>query len=100
MGFGVARGVARCRPRGKQPWASSDVYTVLSDPMEDRITQLEELTAHLSNTVDDLSDIVARQATEIALLTRKVQMLMEREAGREASDGGAVVMGDERPPHY
>ena len=68
--------------------------------MEDRITQLEELTAHLSNTVDELSDIVARQANEIDLLTRKSQMLLEREAQRESDGGGGVVMGDERPPHY
>ncbi|MEX0371659.1 MAG: SlyX family protein, partial [Tateyamaria sp.] len=52
------------------------------------------------STVDDLSDVVARQETEIALLTRRVQMLMEREAQREADGGGGVILGDERPPHY
>ncbi|MGR3635356.1 MAG: SlyX family protein [Shimia sp.] len=61
---------------------------------------LEEQIAHLTRTVDEMSDVVARQDTEIALLTRRVQMLMEREAGREAGADGAVVMGDERPPHY
>jgi len=68
--------------------------------MENRITDLEETAAHLTKTVDELSDIIARQDSEIALLTRKVQLLMEREAQREASEGAAVVMGDERPPHY
>jgi len=68
--------------------------------MENRITDLEETAAHLAKTVDELSDIIARQDGEIALLTRKVQLLMEREAQREASEGAAVVMGDERPPHY
>lgn len=68
--------------------------------MENRITDLEETAAHLTREVEDLSTIVARQADEIALLTRKVQLLMEREAQREASEGAAVVMGDERPPHY
>ena len=68
--------------------------------MENRITDLEETAAHLTKTVDELSDIIARQDGEIALLTRKVLLLMEREAQREDSEGAAVVMGDERPPHY
>ncbi|MCP4819117.1 MAG: SlyX family protein [Shimia sp.] len=62
--------------------------------------KLEEQIAHLTRTVEDLSDVIARQDTEIALLTRRVQMLMEREAGRQQDGGGGVVMGDERPPHY
>ncbi len=65
-------------------------------PME----KLEEQIAHLTRTVDDLSDIVARQQDEIARLTRRVEMLMQREAEREANAGAAVVLGDERPPHY
>lgn len=68
--------------------------------MENRIDQLEERVAHLLKSVDDLSDIVARQETEIALLTRRVQLLMEREAAREYADGAAEIFGDERPPHY
>ena len=63
--------------------------------------RLEEQIAHLTRTVDDLSDIMARQETEIAMLTRRVQMLIEREAEREQNLGGQVVIGgDERPPHW
>ena len=62
--------------------------------------KLEEQIAHLTRTTDDLSDIVARQEREIAILTRRVQLLMEREGARQAQGGGAVVVGDERPPHY
>ena len=62
--------------------------------------KLEEQIAHLTRVVDDLSDIVARQEGEIATLTRRVHMLMQREGEREASGGGAVVFGDEKPPHY
>lgn len=62
--------------------------------------QLEEKMAHLLRTVDDLSDIVARQQTEIDRLTRRVEMLMHREGEREAAAGGGVIVGDERPPHY
>ena len=63
-------------------------------------TNLEEQLAHLSRTVDDLSDIVARQEGEISKLNYRVQMLMEREAGREADAGGSAMMADQRPPHY
>lgn len=62
--------------------------------------KLEEQIAHLTRTLDDLSDIVARQEGEIAMLTRRVQLLMAREGAREAQGGGGVVVGDERPPHY
>jgi SlyX protein len=62
--------------------------------------ELETQIAHLTRTVDDLSEIVARQDAEIAVLTRRVHMLMEREATRESEGTGGVVLGDERPPHY
>ncbi len=61
---------------------------------------LEEKIAHLVRAVDDLSDTVARQDREIAVLTRRVEMLMRREAERESDLGGSVTLGNERPPHY
>ena len=61
---------------------------------------IEEKLAHLIRTVDDLSDVIARQEREIEQLTRRVEMLMQREAEREAEATGGVVLGDERPPHY
>lgn len=60
---------------------------------------LEEHIAHMARQLDDLSEIVTRQETEITRLTRQVAMLMQREAQRE-TEGGAVVLGDERPPHW
>lgn len=62
--------------------------------------ELEEKLAHLTRTVDDLSDVVARQEREIEIMTRRVQMLMERAAEAELSLGGTAVMGDQKPPHY
>ncbi|WP_299878063.1 SlyX family protein [uncultured Sulfitobacter sp.] len=62
--------------------------------------KLEEQIAHLTRTVEELSDIVATQAEEIVTLNRRVHMLMQREGEREAQGGGSVVIGDERPPHY
>ncbi|MBT8155684.1 SlyX family protein [Epibacterium ulvae] len=62
---------------------------------------LEEKIAHLTRSLDEVSDIVTRQQQDIDRLKMRIQMLMEREAGREAEGGGGgVVFGDERPPHY
>ena len=65
----------------------------------DRQQALEERVAHLQKAVEDLSDVVAAQAREIARLTRHVGLLMEREAEREA-EGGAIPLADQRPPHW
>jgi len=59
---------------------------------------LEEKLAHLEKTVDDLSEVVARQDKDIRVLQARVKFLLEREAGREGE--GAEIIGDERPPHY
>jgi len=63
-------------------------------------TVLEEQLAHLSRMVEELSDVVARQDTEIALLTRRVEMLITREAEREMDQGGSVPLADQKPPHW
>ncbi|SEG14439.1 SlyX protein [Jhaorihella thermophila] len=65
-----------------------------------QIYELEERIAHLMRAVDDLSDVVTRQQAEIDRLTRRVEMLMQREAEREAAQSGGVILGDERPPHW
>ena len=62
--------------------------------------KLEEKIAHLERVADDLSEVVARQEGEIATLKRRVAMLMEREAQREADAGQHVFTGQEKPPHY
>lgn len=67
---------------------------------ENRITHLEETIAHLAQSAEELSDVVARQDREISALSRRVEMLMQREAAREAESGGSVSLADQRPPHY
>ncbi len=67
--------------------------------MADRM-ELEEQMAHLVRVVDDLSDVVARQDGEIAKLTKRVEMLMNREATREFDAGGTVPLADQKPPHW
>lgn len=64
------------------------------------VTHLEEQIAHLTKTVEELSDIVARQETELAIATRRLAMLMEREASRELDAGGTVPLADQKPPHW
>jgi SlyX protein len=64
------------------------------------MTHIEEQIAHLTKTVEELSDIVARQENELAVATRRLAMLMEREAGREMDAGGSVPLADQRPPHW
>ncbi|WP_435166551.1 SlyX family protein [Falsirhodobacter sp. 1013] len=65
----------------------------------DRIERSEEQIAHLTRMVDDLSEIVTRQTREIERLSRRVGLLMEREAEREA-EGGTLPLADQRPPHW
>ncbi|MCV2446950.1 SlyX family protein [Paracoccus sp. DMF] len=65
----------------------------------ERELRLEETVAHLSRVVDDLSEVVARQEREIVRLSRRVGLLMEREAEREA-EGGTIPLADQRPPHW
>lgn len=67
---------------------------------DDRLIKLETRVAELIATTEDLSDIVATQADEIARLTNRVRMLMEREAERELTDGSSVPLADQKPPHW
>lgn len=90
------------RARGaSQPWVklplSPGNITRYDRPMTDQ-TNLEERIAHLTRTVDDLSDVVARQEKEITRLMRQVAALIEREAARGAED--SVTLTDQRPPHW
>lgn len=68
--------------------------------MADDIMKLQETVAHLTRVVEDLSDVVARQEDEIAVLNRRMQMVMTREAEREVAEGGTVPLGDQKPPHW
>lgn len=65
----------------------------------DRITTLEEQLAHLARMIEDLSDIVVRQSREMDIMARRIGLLMEREAEREA-EGGSIPLADQKPPHW
>ncbi len=68
--------------------------------MQERMERAEEQIAYLTRTVDELSDVVARQEAEITRLARRLGMLIEREAEREAEGGGTIPLADQRPPHW
>jgi SlyX protein len=61
---------------------------------------IEERIAHLQRVTDELSEVVARQDAEIVRLTRRVEMIMAREAERELDQGGTIPLGDQKPPHW
>ena len=64
------------------------------------LLRLEEQIAHLTRVVEELSDVVARQQKDLDMATRRVGMLMEREASREVDAGGTIPLADQRPPHW
>jgi len=68
--------------------------------MEDRLLALEELVAHLTRTVDELSDVIARQDRELDRITHRLEMLMQREAERELATGNEIPLADQIPPHW
>jgi len=65
-----------------------------------RLARLEESLAHVTRLAEELSEVVARQDAELARLAHRVEMLMAREAEREAEDGGTIPLADQRPPHW
>lgn len=67
---------------------------------ETRIRQLEETLAHLTRMTEDLHEVIARQDTEIATLTRRVEMLMRFAAEQQAGADGTIPLADQRPPHW
>lgn len=66
----------------------------------DPLPALQERFAHLERLCDELSLEVARQQQQIDRLTRRVSLLMEREAEREAGQGEGVMLADKPPPHW
>lgn len=66
----------------------------------ERLARVEEALAHVTRLAEELSEVVARQEAEIARLSRRVGLLLEREAEREADAGGTIPLADQRPPHW
>ena len=63
------------------------------------IEALEEQIAHLTRAMEDLSDVVAKQDTELRHLKQLVESLGKKIQGPDSESGG-IIFSDERPPHY
>lgn len=64
----------------------------------ERLTALEELTAHQARTIDELSGEIARQWEAIEALQRQVRVLVERFAAIEEMATGEPE--SRPPPHW
>ena len=60
-----------------------------------RLTENEAKISYLIKDVEDLSDIVAKQALELEQLNKKVSFLIQKETERD--DISAVVLSDKQP---
>ena len=60
---------------------------------------LEEQIAHLTRAMEDLSDVVAKQDSELRHLTQLVENFGKKIQGPD-SESGSIIFSDERPPHY
>ena len=67
---------------------------------EERLQASEERIAHLTRAMEDMSDMLREQGRQIDRMQAQLAALMAREAEREMESGGAVTLGDERPPHW
>jgi SlyX protein len=68
--------------------------------MDNRLETTEVHLTHLMRTVEDLSDQVARQATQIDRLNTRFQMLLDRLSKSDDQDASDVPLLEQRPPHW
>ncbi|MEM6461540.1 MAG: SlyX family protein [Pseudomonadota bacterium] len=67
------------------------------DP-ENRIARLEEHIAHQANTIDELSEQLARQWKIVEKIQNKQEKLIERFLALEAQSANTAPVT--KPPHY
>ncbi|MBX9459765.1 MAG: SlyX family protein [Rhizobium sp.] len=63
-----------------------------------RITRLEELVAHQSHTIDELSAELANQWTTVDQLQKTLERLLQRFSALEEASLEAPAIT--KPPHY
>lgn len=68
--------------------------------MDKRLETAEIHISHLTRTIEDLSDQVARQANQIDRLNGRFQALLDRMSKQDVGDDSAVPLLDQRPPHW
>jgi SlyX protein len=68
--------------------------------MDNRLETTEVHLTHLMRTVEELSDQVAHQATQIDRLNTRFQMLLDRLSKSDDEGGSDVPLLEQRPPHW
>ena len=68
-----------------------------TNSVSSRLTENETKISYLIKDIEDLSDIVAKQALELEQLNKKVSFLIQKVIERDEISG--VVLGD-KPPHW
>lgn len=69
------------------------------DAHEDRLIELEIKLALQENTLDVLSDIIAKQGQQLELMQQQLRYLYQQQQGGSA-DAPAASLLDDKPPHY
>jgi SlyX protein len=69
-----------------------------SDPIDQRLTDLEIKASFTEDLVDRLNEVIVRQQTQIDRLLHEVALL--REQGGSAEPAPLRSLRDELPPHY
>jgi SlyX protein len=68
--------------------------------MNTRLENAEIHITHLTRTVEELSDQVARQAGQIDRLNARFQALLDRLPKQDSGEGSDIPLLDQRPPHW
>ncbi len=69
------------------------------EDLQERLMALESHSAHQDGTIEDLSEMVSRQWTEIEALQRTLAEMRAR-LGRVEDDVAPAAPADQPPPHY
>lgn len=70
-----------------------------TNPIEQRLTELEIKVSFQEDLLDQLDAVVVRQQTQIDALIREVVQLRQQQS-TESAGGAARNLRDELPPHY
>jgi SlyX protein len=68
--------------------------------MDQRLEAAEIHIAHLTRTIEELSDQVALQADQIDRLGTRFQMLLDRLSKQDSGGDSEVPLLEQRPPHW
>lgn len=70
----------------------------MSREVEDRILALEELTAHQARTIEELSQVLARNGERQAMLEKTLEAVAIRLVALEGERSGEDL--SPKPPHW